>query len=161
MSAGAMIEQEVQIEDIETTRAGTQSVPAVEKLFAILEVLAISNSGLTLRELAHSCGLPKSSVHGILITLQRCGYLYRNQRTSRYLFARKLLMLANNALSNLELRDRVEPHLHSLARGTGLTAHLGIAEFNEAVIVAKVDPSFSRRMMPSWVGKRMELHCTG
>ena len=141
--------------------SGTHSVPAVEKAFIILEVLARSRTGLTLRELASHCGIPKSSVHGIVVTLQRCGYLYRNQRSSRYLFARKLLRLANDALSGLELRERAEPHMRSLARKTQLPVHLGIVEFDEAVIVAKTESVLSYHPMGSWVGKRMELHCTG
>lgn len=138
----------------------TQSVPAVQKLLVILEVLARSQHGLTLRELAAICGLPKSSVHCIILTLQRCGYLHRNPRTSRYLFGRKLLMLANHALSGLELREYAEPHLRALARRTKLPVHLGIVEFDEAVIVAKMDLHPQASRIGSWVGKRMELHCT-
>ena len=138
----------------------TQSVPAVEKVFVILEALARSEAGITVRELAEICGLPKSSVHCIVITLQRSAYLHRNPRTGRYLFGHKLLMLANQALSGLELRELAEPHLLSLARRARLAVHLGIAERDEVVLVAKLDLSNPARPMSSWIGKRMELHCT-
>lgn len=138
----------------------TPSVPSVERVFVILEVLAKSRTGLTLRELAAICGLPKSSVHCIILTLQRSGYLHRNPRTSRYLFGRKLLMLANSALSGLELREHAEPYMRELARRTRLRVHLGILELNEVVVVAKVDPCPGVRNIASWVGKRLELHCT-
>jgi DNA-binding IclR family transcriptional regulator len=132
----------------------------VEKVFVILEVLANSQAGLTLRELAGLCGLPKSSVHGIVITLERCGYLYRNRRSSRYLFARKLLRLANATLTGLDLREATAPYMRSLAREVQLPVYLGILEFDEAVVVAKAEPVLMSRPM-NWVGKRMELHCTG
>ncbi len=138
----------------------TQSVPAVEKVFSILEVLAHSNTGLTLKELATACGVPKSSVHCIMITLQRRGYLHRNGRTSRYLFGRKLLTLANYALSGLDLRERAEPYMRDLAQRTGLRVHLGIIECDEAVIVAKFERALGARPIGSWIGKRMDLHCT-
>lgn len=140
---------------------GTQSVPSVERVFTILEILARSSKGLTLRDLAESTGLPKSSVHCIIVTLQRCGYLHRNSRTSRYLFGRKLLMLTNTALGGLELREQAEPHMRSLARRTQLSVHLGIVEFSEALIVGKIDVAPGRLGVASWMGKRMELHCTG
>jgi DNA-binding IclR family transcriptional regulator len=140
---------------------GTQSVPAVEKVFSILEVLANSSTGLTLRDLAKMCDLPKSSVHCILITLERSGYLHRNQRTSRYLFGRKLLLLANHALGGLELCEHAEPHMRSLCGRLRLPVHLGIVECDEAAIVAKADYFSSSRPVKSWIGKRMELHCTG
>jgi DNA-binding IclR family transcriptional regulator len=146
---------------IPRTISGTHSVPAVEKVFTILEVLTRSHTGLTLRELASLCGLPKSSVHGIVVTLQRCGYLHRNPRSSRYLFARKLLMLANDALSGLELKEQAEPYMRLLVRRTQLPVHLGIIEHDEVVIVAKVESVLNHRAVGSWVGKRMELHCTG
>jgi len=163
MEARAIIDRPCGDHDasMEQTISGTHSVPAVEKVLIILEVLARSRAGLTLRELAGRCGIPKSSVHGIVLTLQRCGYLHRNQRSSRYLFARKLLRLANEALSSLELRERAEPHMQILARQIQLPVHLGIIEFDEAVIVAKMESVLSYHPMGSWVGKRMELHCTG
>lgn len=139
----------------------THSVPAVEKTLSILEALTGSKTGLSVRELAKLCGLPKSSVHCILVTLQRLEYLCHDQRTSRYLFSRKFLRLADGALGSLELREWVEPHLQALASRTGLTAHLGILEFDEAVIVAKASPSGSASRVASWAGKRVGLHCTG
>jgi DNA-binding IclR family transcriptional regulator len=132
----------------------------VEKVFSILEVLAASKAGLAAHELVARCGLPKSSVHCILVTLQRCGYLHRNVRTGRYLLGTKLLRLANSALSSLDLRQQAEPHMQALARRAGLTVHLGMVESSEAVVVAKVDHFASRRLLGSWVGKRMDLHCT-
>ena len=144
-----------------TATPGTHSVPAVEKVFAILEVLADSQTGLTLRELASRCAIPKSSVHGIVVTLQRCGYLHRNRNNSRYLFARKLIRLANDALSGMELRDLALPHMRKLVRQVQLPASLGILEFHEAVIVAKLEPTMSCLPIGSWVGKRMDPHCTG
>ena len=64
----------------------TQSVPALEKSLLILELLASSKAGLTLAEVVQLSGLPKSSAHCILLTLERHGYLHRHQKTSRYMF---------------------------------------------------------------------------
>src|SRR5581483_8975748 len=106
------------------------------------------------------CYLPKSSVHGIIVTLERRGYLHRSQRTGRYLFDKKLLMLGNHSLRGTELRDRVEPQMRTLARRTGLSVHVGIVESNEAVVIARVDTLTAPRRAGMWVGKRRPLHCT-
>lgn len=138
---------------------GTQSVPAIEKALAILEMLAESGTGLTLPELVRRSKLPKSSVHCILITLQRQEYLHRNQTTGRYMFGRKLFSLANAAISGGQLREQALPHLYALMQCTRLTTHLAVLEADEAVLIAKVDgPGISR--LATWIGKRMELHCT-
>jgi DNA-binding IclR family transcriptional regulator len=39
--------------------------------------------------------------------------------------------------------------------------HLGINERDEAVIVSKVEYPMLGSRVGSWIGKRMELHCTG
>ncbi len=139
---------------------GTQSVPALEKAFSILKMLADSRSGLSLQEIVRRSGLPKSSVHCILVTLQRQEYLYRNESTGRYMFGLKLFSLANTALSSLQLREQAVPHLYALMQQTRLTVHMAILEQNEAVLVAKVDAPGPFRLA-TWIGKRMELHCTG
>lgn len=138
----------------------TQSVPAVEKVFAILEVLANSQHGLTLRELAEGCGVPKSTVHCIVVTLERSGYLHRSPRTSRLLFGRKMLQFANTAIGGLDLKERAEPLMRALARRTGLPVQLGILDIDSAVVVARVDGQPPRPALGSWVGRRLELHCT-
>jgi DNA-binding IclR family transcriptional regulator len=62
----------------------TQSVPALERGLAILESLSKSKHGLTLTQLTTQLELPKSSVHCLLLTFERHGYLYRDERWGRY-----------------------------------------------------------------------------
>jgi DNA-binding IclR family transcriptional regulator len=50
--------------------------------------------------------------------------------------------------------------MQALARRAGLTVHLGMVEFSEALVVAKVDGFANPQPLGSWVGKRMDLHCT-
>jgi DNA-binding IclR family transcriptional regulator len=137
----------------------TQSVPALDRALTLLELLGRSKAGLTLPELVVQTGLPKSSVHCLLVTLQRRGYLYRNERTSRYLFGMKLLSLANSAISGMKLRDQAMSFLRGLMNETGLTTHLAILENQEAVLVSKCEPSGIVRLA-TWIGKRMDVHCT-
>jgi DNA-binding IclR family transcriptional regulator len=138
----------------------TQTVPALDRGLSILELLAKSRAGLTLPELVEQSGLPRSSVHYLLVTLERRGYVQRNERTSRYLFGVNLVSLANSAWNGLSLRQQAAPFLSSLARRTQMTAHMAILKDGEAVIVAKHSPIDGIRMA-TWVGKRMEVHCTG
>ena len=45
-------------------------------------------------------------MHYLLVTLERRGYVQRNERTSRYLFGVNLVSLANSAWNGLSLRHR-------------------------------------------------------
>jgi DNA-binding IclR family transcriptional regulator len=138
----------------------TQTVPALDRGLSILELLAKSRAGLTLPELMEQSALPRSSVHYLLVTLERRGYVQRNERTSRYLFGVNLISLANSAWSGLSLRQQAAPFLSNLVRRTQMTAHMAILKDGEAVIIAKHSPIDGARMA-TWVGKRMEVHCTG
>ena len=138
----------------------TRSVPGLERGLAVLELVAKSNGGLTLRELSQALQLPRSSTHCLLVTLERHGYLTRNGRTGRYMFALKLFDLANAALNVTELRDRAFPLLRNLMEKTHLTVHMATLEQYEAVLIAKVEPPGLLRLA-SWIGRRMDVHCTG
>jgi DNA-binding IclR family transcriptional regulator len=138
----------------------TQTVPALDRALSILELIARSRAGLTLPELVEQSKLPRSSVHYLLVTLERRGYLQRNERTSRYLFGMNLIHLANAAVNGLSLRQQAAPHLQSLMRRTQLTVHMGILQEKEAVLIAKLEPPQGLRLA-TWVGKRMDVHCTG
>jgi DNA-binding IclR family transcriptional regulator len=138
----------------------TPSVPALERGLAILELLAASRAGLVLPEIAKALSLPKSSVHCLLLTLERHGYLRRNDRTNRYLFGSRLFSLGNMALNGLELRDVAAPYLRALMSATHLTVHLAILERHEAVLIDKAEPPGIFKLA-TWLGKRMDVHCTG
>jgi DNA-binding IclR family transcriptional regulator len=137
----------------------TRTVPALYNALKIIELLADSKHGLSLTDLTQMCGLSKSTVHYLLVTLERCGYVRKDNRAGRYMAGIKLLAVANAALQNLALRQRTAPHLFSLRLKTGLGVHLAIYEHQEAMVIAKLDSS--ERRLASWVGKRMDLHCTG
>jgi len=136
----------------------TPSVPALENGLRALELLAQSRSGLSLAEMTRQLSIPKSTAHCLLLTLERCGYLNRNER-NRYLFGLKLFSLANMALSSLELREKAAPFLKSLMARTRLTAHLAVLENHEAVLIDKAEP-IGVLKLATWLGKRMEVHCT-
>lgn len=137
----------------------TKSVPAIEKAMRILEELANSQHGLTVSEMTRSLSLPKSSTYGLLLTLERMGYLHRNESTGRYMFGMKIFTLANMAMNGLNLRRLAAPFVRALMKKTNLTVHMTILEQNEAVIIEKIESLFTPKV-ETWVGKRMGIHCT-
>jgi DNA-binding IclR family transcriptional regulator len=138
----------------------TTNVPAVERAFHVLELIAQSRNGFSLSELSRRLRLPKSSVHLLVTTLERLGYLQKHPQTGHYLFGLKLFSLSRAALQGVELRAVARPWLEALMKRTGLTVHLGILERNEAVIIEKIEaPGLIK--VASWVGRRMDVNCTG
>lgn len=142
--------------DIAHLPARPAHVPALDRALTVLECLAQSRRGYSVSELSRRLALPKSSVHLIVRTLERRGYLQRQAAGGRYRFGMKLVSLGRQALDGVELRDEARPVLAGLARATGLMAHLGILERNEVVIIERIESTGPIRVV-SWVGRRMRL----
>lgn len=137
----------------------TPGVPALERALTVLECIAQSRKGFSVSELSRRLTLPKSSVHLILRTFERRGYLQKQPTGGRYRFGLKLMSLGHLALDGVELRDEARPILQRLVLATGLTAHLGILERGEMVIIERVDAATPVRVV-SFVGRRMKVHST-
>jgi DNA-binding IclR family transcriptional regulator len=69
------------------------------------------------------------------------------------------MSLGHLALDGVELRDEARPILQRLVLAIGLTAHLGILERGEIVIIERVDAATPVRVV-SFVGRRMKVHST-
>lgn len=141
------------------TAPQTQSTPSLDRALSILELLSNSKFGLSLPQLVEKTGFPKSSLHCLLVTLDRRGYVRRNQRTGRYQLGLKFLSLANITLSGIPIREIAAPQLKLLVDSTRLTAHLAILENDEAVLISKHSSAGVFRLA-TWIGKRMDIHCT-
>jgi DNA-binding IclR family transcriptional regulator len=137
----------------------TGKVPAIDRAFAALELLADSKGGLSVSEIARRLKLPKSSTHLIITTLEDHGYLWKDLSSHKYFVGLKLSHLAQVTLEGLELRERAKGFLKDLATKIGLTVHLAILEGSEAVLIEKIQaPGIVK--LDTWVGQRMHLNCT-
>jgi DNA-binding IclR family transcriptional regulator len=134
-------------------------VPALDRALTVLESLAQSRKGYSASELSRRLNLPKSSVHLILRTLERRGYLQKQVTGGRYRFGMKLLALSRTALDGVELRDEGRPALAGLVAKTGLTGHMGVLERSEIVIIERIESTSPVRVV-SWVGRRMDVNST-
>jgi DNA-binding IclR family transcriptional regulator len=137
----------------------TPSVPALVRGLAILERIARSRRGLTFAQISRHFDFPKSSIHTLVLTFEREGYLQRDEASGRYMTGMKLVNIASIALDGVVLREKASPLLHALAADTDMTAHLAILDRDEVILVAKVDRP-GRHRVATWVGKRMDVHCT-
>lgn len=132
---------------------------AVERALNILEAAAQRRDGLTNSEISRKLAIPKSSASYILRTLEKRGYLRRDQDTGRYRLGLKILSLGGDAQINLDIADVALPFMRALSERIHLTVHLAVLDQGEAVYVEKVEaPGFFK--VNTWVGRRMFLHST-
>jgi IclR family KDG regulon transcriptional repressor len=104
--------------------------------------------------------IPKSSAHVIVLTLERMGYLKRENGTRRYKLGLKICSLGRGLMNDLALPEIALPHMRWLVEQTRLTSHLGVLEKGHIVFIQKIDgPGMVK--FDTHVGKRAEVHCTG
>jgi DNA-binding IclR family transcriptional regulator len=115
----------------------THLVPAVATACRILDALSREDlEARTLSELARTLGLPKSTLHNQLSTLQAHGLVYRDEVARRYRLGGGLITLGLAARRQLRSAALVAERLPALAAAHGITfAVVQVADPQEAVLV--------------------------
>ncbi|HEY2765033.1 MAG TPA: IclR family transcriptional regulator [Pseudonocardiaceae bacterium] len=140
------------------TEASRYSAPAVEKAFAVLELISHHRDGLRMVDVVEQLALPRTSTFVLLRSLERMGYLVSDSG-NRYRLTLKLFGLGMRAMNQSDIVAVARPHLDRLVERTGLTAHLASLERGDAVYLARIDaPGLVR--FDTHVGKRTPAHLT-
>src|ERR1022692_382223 len=113
-------------------------VPAVAKAFRVLDALSGSGEPLGVSELARRLDMGKSTVHGLLTTLDALGMIDAVNGGRRYRIGRGLHALASRSSGSGDLRAIARSRLEALAASTGQTAFLGIPNRDTVTIVDMV-----------------------
>jgi IclR family KDG regulon transcriptional repressor len=116
-------------------RSDRALVPAVAKAFRVLEALSESGEPLGVSELARRLSMGKSTVHGLLTTLDTLGIIDAANGGRRYRIGRGLHALASRSAGSIDLRTSARSRLESLAGTTGQTAFLGVPNRDTVTIL--------------------------
>ncbi|GHF19701.1 IclR family transcriptional regulator [Amycolatopsis deserti] len=125
----------------------------------VLDTLAESRGGLTVTELAVRTGLPRSTVHRVLRSLERELYVVRAQEPDRpgYVLGPALLKFGMN--SHLRLLAATRPDLVALAREVRERVELAVFSGREVVVVDQIAAPARLRGVTQ-VGKSFSLHAS-
>lgn len=152
-----MAQTRTQTRAVRATHHG--GIRAVERALAILRAFTPSAPELSVSELARAVGLHKSTVHRLLATLERTGFVAQDAASRHYRLGLPLFELGSLVVNTMELRRLARPHLEEIHRACGETVHLGMLDEGEVVYIDKVE-STRRVRMYSQVGRRAPAHCT-
>jgi len=142
----------------DSTPQGTYKVQALDRAFAVLDLLGESDTPLGLAQVASSLTLHKSTAHRFLMVLERHRMVERTAN-GKFRLGLKLFDLGNRAIEQYDLRDRAQPHLRRLVAETEETAHLCILEGAHVIYIDKIEPARSVRMITR-IGASNPVHCT-
>jgi DNA-binding IclR family transcriptional regulator len=139
--------------------APTYAVQSLERAAALLRSFSAAEPELTIGDLARRSGLPRSTVHRLVVNLVRLGFLARDPHTDRYRLGLLLAELGAVALSRMGLRDKARPIMQRLADETGEVVCLAVLEQKRSVYIEVVEGHHGLRLRAS-VGSTAPLHAS-
>ena len=135
-------------------------IQSVERAADVLELFLTSTAELSVKEISQELALSKSTVHGIIKTLEHRGYLEQNPNDLRYRLGMKLFELGIAVENQLDVGKIARPIIESLVAELKETVHLVVLQRDEVIYIEKVEGPQTLRIS-SQVGKRAPIHCTG
>src|ERR1044072_9078505 len=100
------------------------SAPALEKGIDIIELLADSEAGLTVYEIAPRLKRRMSELFRIIVVMERRQWLQKDPETSRYSVTYHLLLLAHRGTPAQTLTLAAAPVMHELSTRINQSCHL-------------------------------------
>jgi DNA-binding IclR family transcriptional regulator len=136
-------------------KSESKRVPALDKCFAILGLLADSAEPLGISAIAKELALNKSTVFNIAHTLADLQVLEFG-RDNKLGFGTRLYLLGQAACKGAELIRTVHPYLEAATRESRFSTFLGVLQGVKAVIIDKVEAPVDMKVS-SEIGMRLPL----
>ena len=135
----------------------SSSVKTVDRLVRILESFSSEQPAWSLADLSAHLGLPKSTLHRFLVSLESHSILRRDSGDRRWRLGYRLFIWGSLAAENTGLRRIARPVMRDLMTATGETVILTVYHEHEVICVGKVETSHPVRMTFT-VGTRRSPH---
>lgn len=114
------------------------SAGAAGRTLDVLETFRLARRPLSLSELARLAGIPVSTCHGLVRTLERRGFLYYPLKREAYP-TRKLIEIAHDIAAHDPIAARLEPALGALRDATKETVILGMRSGDAVLYLLVLD----------------------
>jgi len=136
-----------------------QSNAAAVRAFRVLETLAAAGRPLSMMDLATTLGLPKQTMHRILVQLTDAWLVTRGVGDKRYECSPRVRMLAVNVLMHAGPAAARHVLLEQLVAKIGETCNLTMLSGNDVVYIDRVETEWPLRMHLQ-PGSHVPLHCS-
>jgi len=136
-------------------------VQSVNRALDILECFGQEKSEWGLSELSQKLNLAPSTIHRLLNTLIKRGYIEQDVKLGKYKIGNNFLMLSGSVLNKCSLRIIAKPLLEELSRKTEETVHLCILSSNNQVFYLDKIESPKSISIISRIGQTLPPHVSG
>ncbi|MDR3385473.1 MAG: IclR family transcriptional regulator C-terminal domain-containing protein [Rudaea sp.] len=142
------------------TRSGGEHVQALVRALALLNRISEApDGGATLTELAEQVGLPLSTAHRLLTTLEQERYVRFDHEGRNWSIGPQAFLTGCTFTKTRSFVGLARPHMRHLMEESSETVNLAIEDQGEAIYLAQVE---CRQMMRTFArpGTRVPLHCS-
>lgn len=130
---------------------------SLEKSLDVLDIFVEYNTGITLKDIAAHTHLNTSTAFRIVNTLERRGYLSRDDSSKQYRLGPRALALGYSSHWTENVVTLAKPYLRRLQQAFNETASIYIAEGDSRICIDHIESTHSlRRVIP--IGESLPLY---
>lgn len=134
-------------------------VRSLTRALSLLKILAGSPNGLSLSELSEAAGLPPSTTHRLLTTLESERFVRPDSHGGHWRIGVEAFFVGSSFARARDKLGLTRPYLVRLMERTGETANLFVESSGEAVCIGQIESRHAMRAITG-VGGRISLHCS-
>jgi IclR family transcriptional regulator, acetate operon repressor len=132
---------------------------AALRAISLLEHIAGIDTAVSLADLVPRVGLPKPTVHRVLLLLERAGLLTREPAGKSYSVGARLARLGRDVMLNASVRAARHTILRRLVEEVGETCNLTMLDQGQVLYIDRVESSWPLRVDLK-AGSMVPLHCS-
>src|SRR3954462_8030150 len=115
---------------------------SLENALRILELFSVEEPDFSVREVAKQLSIVDSTAHRLLSTLQKEGFIIKDDRNNRYRLGISIRALESVILKDLHLNNASKFILSSLEKKVSETISLCVLHRNQTLYVNTIEPNY-------------------
>ena len=135
------------------------SIQSLERATGILDLYRKTRNPLGISEMAASLGLARTTVHGLVSTLEKKGFLKKDPATRKYRLGFALYELGAIQMSHLEINQHAAAPLQKLANHLNRICSIAIWDRNSIIVTMTIRPQ-GHESTTRQFGPRLPAYCT-
>ncbi|MEO1469574.1 MAG: IclR family transcriptional regulator C-terminal domain-containing protein [Pseudomonadota bacterium] len=133
---------------------------SLTRALSLLRHLAAANEGMSLTELSEAAGLPPSTTHRLLTTLEAERFVRPDPQGGVWRVGVAAFYVGASFARSRDKLTLTRPYLRRLMEVSGETANLFVESDSEAVCIGQIESRHAMRAITG-VGGRIALHASG
>ncbi|OPY59417.1 MAG: HTH-type transcriptional regulator KipR [Syntrophorhabdaceae bacterium PtaU1.Bin034] len=135
-------------------------IQSVNRALNLISLFTHGSPRLGITEISKALGLTKPTVHGLVRTLAKQGFLQQDPQTRKYGLGLKIYELGIVLAGSLDINQKGAGPAYQLAKRTGLVSRIAIWDMDSALLTVNIEPR-SHLFFVHQIGPRIPAYASG